>query len=185
MLDMGFESQVKEILTQVRPDRQSLLLSATLGRKIEAVARQWLKDPIRIAIVQTSRASDHVCQHVMVLPNVQAKKAWLLQILPIVVDVGLTLVFVATRVECKSLAECTRKSDPCKVKLATLHGDKHATDRQAVSRAFTKGQVNALIATDVAARGLDTNVATVISFDLVDDKVKQERLVWINVELGL
>ena len=118
-----------------------------------------------IAIGQTGRASDHVRQHVMVLPNVEAKKAWLLQMLPILVDVGLTLVFVATRVECESLAECIRKSDPCNVKLATLHGDKHATDRQAALRAFTKGQVNALIATDVAARGLDTNVATVISFD--------------------
>jgi ATP-dependent RNA helicase DDX42 len=47
MLDMGFESQVKEILLQIRPDRQSLLLSATLGRKIEAVAQKWLKDSIR------------------------------------------------------------------------------------------------------------------------------------------
>jgi hypothetical protein len=52
MLDMGFESQVKEILNQVRPDRQSLLLSATLGRKIELVARQWLKDPIRYVLGQ-------------------------------------------------------------------------------------------------------------------------------------
>ena len=142
------------------------------------MARQWLKDPICIAIVHTGRVSDHVRQHVMVLPNVEAKKAWLLQMLPILVDVGLTLVFVATSVECESLvAECSRKSDPCNVKLAILHGDKHATDRQAASRAFTKGQVNAVIATDVAARGLDTNVATVISFDLVDDKAKQERLV--------
>jgi hypothetical protein len=47
MLDMGFESQVREILNQVRPDRQSLLLSATLGRKVQGVAEQWLKDPIR------------------------------------------------------------------------------------------------------------------------------------------
>ncbi|KAI2510732.1 DEAD box helicase-like protein [Fragilaria crotonensis] len=165
MLDMGFESQVKEILNQVRPDRQSLLLSATLGRKIELVARQWLKNPIRIAIGQTGRASDHVQQHVMILPNVEAKKAWLQQMLPILVDVGLTLVFVATRVECEALAEAIRESNPSNLKLATLHGDKHATDRQDALRAFTKGQVSALIATDVAARGLDTNVATVISFD--------------------
>ena len=47
MLDMGFESQVTEILKNVRPDRQSLLLSATMGRKVERVARQWLNDPVR------------------------------------------------------------------------------------------------------------------------------------------
>lgn len=118
-----------------------------------------------IAIGQTGRASYHVHQHVMILPNVEAKKTWLQQMLPILVDVGLTLVFVATRVECENLAKAIRESNPSNLKLATLHGDKHATDRQAALRAFTKGQVNALIATDVAARGLDTNVATVISFD--------------------
>jgi ATP-dependent RNA helicase DDX42 len=89
---------------------------------------------------------------------------WLQQMLPILADIGLTLVFVATRVECESLAESIRKANPT-LKLATLHGDKHATDRQAALRAFTKGQVSALIATDVAARGLDINVATVVSFD--------------------
>jgi superfamily II DNA/RNA helicase len=47
ILDMGFESQVTEILKNVRPDRQSLLLSATMGRKVERVARQWLNDPVR------------------------------------------------------------------------------------------------------------------------------------------
>ena len=117
-----------------------------------------------IAVGQTGRASDHVKQYVMVLPNFDAKKTWLQQMLPILEDVGPTLVFVATRVDCESLADVIRKGNPS-LNLATLHGDKHASDRQAALRAFTKGHVSALIATDVAARGLDTNVATVISFD--------------------
>lgn len=119
-----------------------------------------------IAVGHTGRASDHVQQHVMVLPNFDSKKTWLQELLPTFATVGLTLVFVATRVDCETLATSIQKSNPT-LGIATLHGDKHATDRHTALRAFGKdtNPVKTLICTDVASRGLDLHVATVISFD--------------------
>ena len=162
MLDMGFEKQVSEILTNVRPDRQSLMFSATMG-KVERLARTWLRDPFRIAIGRTGTSSEHVEQHVMVLPSDEKKRAWLMEMLPILSNVGRTLVFVATRTECEELAEALRQLS---LRIETLHGERHQSDRNASLRAFSRGDLDALIATDVAARGLDVeNVSTVINFD--------------------
>jgi ATP-dependent RNA helicase DDX42 len=100
----------------------------------------------------------------MVLPSYQAKKEWLLEMLPILSQVGRTLVFVATRNECEELALIMREKQSLQVE--TLHGEKHQSDRNASLRAFSNGENTALIATDVAARGLDVqNVSTVVSFD--------------------
>ena len=165
MLDMGFEAQVVQILKNVRPDRQSLLLSATIGRKVEKVVQQWLTNPVRVSVGRTGQASNHVQQHVMVLPSFDAKKQWIKQMVPVLADVGRTLVFVATRVDCETLADIVRGADQSLV-IETLHGDKHASDRQTALRAFAKGKLSALIATDVASRGLDiANVSTIVNFD--------------------
>jgi len=165
MLDMGFESQVTEILKNVRPDRQSMLISATMGRKVEQVTKKWLQNPVRISVGKTGEASEHVQQHVMVLPSYDAKKEWLVQMLPVLENLGSTIVFVSTRVDCESVADVIRQQNPTLI-LETLHGDKHPSDRQAALKAFANGKVLILIATDVASRGLDiANVSTVINFD--------------------
>lgn len=164
MLSMGFEQQVTSILQNVRRDRQSLMLSATMGQKVERVARQWLHNPIRIAIGRTGKSSEHVQQHVMVLPSYEKKRAWLLEMLPVLSQVGRTLVFVATRNECEELAQVMRQNHSMRIE--TLHGEKHQSDRNAALRAFSRGELDALIATDVASRGLDVkNVSTVVNFD--------------------
>ena len=165
MLDMGFETQVTEILKNVRPDRQSLLLSATMGRKVEQVINKWLKTPVRISVGRTGEASEHVTQHVMVLPSYNAKREWLVEMLPVLANVGRTIVFVATRVDCESVADVVRERNTTLI-VETLHGDKHPSDRHAALKAFANGKVLILIATDVASRGLDiSNVSTVVNFD--------------------
>lgn len=166
MLQMGFEVQVRQILSQIRRDRQTLLLSATMGRRMETVATEWLqRDYVRISVGRTGESSRNVEQHVMVLPNEDAKRAFLLEMLPIFQDVGRTIVFVATREGCETLATLVRKRLP-EFAVDTLHGDKHQSDRNAALRAFTKGRIAVMIATDVAARGLDVpQVATVLNFD--------------------
>ena len=165
MLDLGFETQVSEILKNVRPDRQTLMLSATMGRKVEQVTNKWLTHPVRISVGRTGEASEHVRQHVMVLPSYDAKKEWLVEMLPILLNVGRTIVFVASRVDVEAVAEFVRKRNPTII-LETLHGDKHPTDRHAALKAFANGKVFVLIATDVASRGLDiSDVSTVINFD--------------------
>lgn len=164
MLTMGFEEQVTSILQNVRPNRQTLMLSATMGRKVERVAQGWLSDSfVRIAIGRTGESSEHVQQHVMVLPSYNDKKTWLKEMVPVLAQVGRTLVFVAKRSECEEIAEMLRQQS---LRIETLHGEKHQSDRNASLRAFAKGDLDALVATDVAARGLDVkNVSTVINFD--------------------
>ena len=167
MLHMGFEAQVRQILRALRPDRQTMLLSATLNRRVEKVAQEWLrKDYVRIAVGQSGKSSEHVDQHVIVLPNVEAKQAFLLQMIPTFQQVGRAIVFCATRDGCESLAQTLRQGCPCDVTLDTLHGDKHQSSRTATLRAFTKGDVSILIASDLAGRGLDVPaVATVVNYD--------------------
>ena len=166
MLHMGFEAQVHKIVRQIRPDRQTMLLSATMSRRIESVATAWLQpNAVRISVGRTGEASRHVNQHVMVLPNEQAKENFLVELLPALSNVGRALVFVATREKCERLADTVRKALP-ELMLDTLHGDKHQMDRTSALRAFSRGEIRVLIATDVAGRGLDVpHVATVLCFD--------------------
>ena len=169
MLHMGFESQVRQILKALRPDRQTLLLSATLGRRVEQVAKEWLQpDYIRIAVGKSGESSEHVEQHVMVLPNAEAKETFLLEMIPTFASVGRAIVFVATREGCEKLAQSmrTKLADPS-ITIDTLHGDKHQSDRTSTLRAFTKGTTSILIASDLAGRGLDVpQVATVVNYDV-------------------
>jgi ATP-dependent RNA helicase DDX42 len=188
LLQMGFSNQVIQVLQQIRPDRQCLMTSATMGHRMEQVAMKWMgtssssssnkdsinmasnthsKNLVRISVGTTGRASEHVDQHVVVLPTTHAKEQFVLELLPSLVAVGRTLIFVATRDGCEQLATTLRNqiADPSLV-LETLHGDKHQSDRNAALQAFKKGRVLVLIATDVAGRGLDIpSVTTVLNFD--------------------
>ena len=142
MLTMGFEEQVTSILQNVRPNRQTLMLSATMGRKVERVAQGWLSDSfVRIAIGRTGESSEHVQQHVMVLPSYNDKKTWLKEMVPVLAQVGRTLVFVAKRSDCEEIAEMLRQQS---LRIETLHGEKHQSDRNASLRAFAKGDLDAL-----------------------------------------
>lgn len=167
MLAMGFEKQVRHILQQLRPDRQTLLFSATMSRRIERVAQEWLSaSALRLSVGRTGQASMHVKQHVMVLPSPQAKTEFLLEMLPELAQVGRALVFVATRDGCESLAAAVRQRHGSSLGIETLHGDKHQSGRNAALRAFASGDTPVLIATDVAARGLDVaDIATVLNYD--------------------
>lgn len=175
LLHMGFQKQVSQILQNIRPDRQTLMLSATMSKRIETVAQQWLgeggnhagighkaSEYVRLAVGRTGQASLNVQQHVMVVPNDHAKLVWLQQMLPVLAGVGRTLVFVATKEGCEQLAG--KLGD--QIHTVTLHGDKHQSDRNAALRKFVKNEHIVLIATDVASRGLDIpKVATVINYD--------------------
>lgn len=165
MLQLGFASQVSQLLENLRPDRQSLLTSATLNERLERHCRDWMQTPTRISVGRSGISSEHVQQHVLCLPSVEAKGVFLKESLPTFCNVGRTIVFCATREGCEQLAQ-SLVDDPAIPPLQTLHGDKHPSDRKAALRAFTKGQIKLLIATDVAGRGLDIPlVATVINFD--------------------
>jgi len=106
------------------------LISATMGRKVEQVTKKWLQNPVRISVGKTGEASEHVQQHVMVLPSYDAKKEWLVQMLPVLENLGSTIVFVSTRVDCESVADVIRQQNPTLI-LETLHGDNtHQIDKR-------------------------------------------------------
>lgn len=88
MLQLGFAPQVSQILDSLRPDRQSLLTSATLNQKLERLCREWMDDPIRISVGRTGRSSEHVEQHVLCLPNQQAKESFLKEMVPVFCDIN-------------------------------------------------------------------------------------------------
>lgn len=87
----------------------------------------------------------------MVLPNFEAKRAWMTEMVPILGGIGQTLVFVATRDDCETLASAIRQANSSLI-VETLHGDKHSSGRQAALRAFEKGRLSALIATGKLCR---------------------------------
>ena len=169
ILSMGFEKQVQSILANVRPDRQTLMFSATLGRRVEKVAKQWLSDPVRIAVGRTGMSSEHVAQHILVLPSHQAKEQWMMEMTPTLAKVGRMIVFVSSRADCEKLATRMQRHSSiggAGLLVDSIHGDKHQTDRNAALNALRKGKLAALIATDVAARGLDVeDIMTVVNFE--------------------
>ncbi|KAF5293775.1 hypothetical protein FQA39_LY03260 [Lamprigera yunnana] len=183
MFELGFEPQVRSVCNHVRPDRQTLLFSATFRKRIEKLARDALKDPVRISQGLTGQASEDVTQHVLLLANPQAKRNWLFSHLVQLLSAGSVLLFVTKKLEAEQV--CTLKlwyqilivdfqvSNDLKVKefdCLLLHGDMEQADRNRVIMAFKKNECPLLVATDVAARGLDIpHVRTVINFDIARD----------------
>ncbi|KAF8073162.1 DEAD-box ATP-dependent RNA helicase 24 [Scenedesmus sp. PABB004] len=167
MFDMGFEQQVRSLLAAVRPDRQTLLFSATLPRKIEALVGAALSDPVRVSVGQLGAANTDVRQDVEVLPGEAAKLPWLTAKLPALIDEGDVLVFVGQRAKADELTAALAGAG---FKAAAIHGDMDQFTRMAVLDAFRSGAHHALVATDVAARGLDIkSIKTVVNFDPARD----------------
>ena len=128
---------------------------------------------IRIAIGRTGASSEHVDQHVMVLPNRSSKIQWLKEMLPVLSPLGRCIVFVASRADCDALTQTILQSfaaagDSTSVSptIVSIHGDKDQRDRNQAISQFKKQSSAILIATDVASRGLDVaGIMTVINFD--------------------
>ncbi|EJD75019.1 DEAD-box ATP-dependent RNA helicase 24 [Loa loa] len=166
MFDMGFEAQVQSISDHIRPDRQCLMFSATFKSKVEKLAREALTDPVRIVQGEVGEANSDVIQTIEVLENADAKWQWLLNHLVRFSSVGKVLIFVTKKIHAEDVANGLRVKD---FKPILLHGDMLQAERNEKLQAFRK-DANILVATDVAARGLDIpEIRTVINFDLARD----------------
>jgi ATP-dependent RNA helicase DDX42 len=167
MFDMGFEPQVRSIANHVRPDRQTMLFSATFKKKVERLARDALTDPIRIVIGELGEASEDVTQHVQILARQEDKWSWLKKHLVQFLSDGSVLVFVTRKADSESLAANLRSND---FELGLLHGDMDQNSRDEIITKFRRKQLNILVATDVASRGLDIqHIKTVINYDVARD----------------
>ncbi|XP_039595825.1 ATP-dependent RNA helicase DDX42 isoform X2 [Polypterus senegalus] len=167
MFDMGFEYQVRSIANNVRPDRQTLLFSATFRRKIEKLARDILVDPIRVVQGDIGEANEDVTQIVEILSSGLEKWGWLTRRLVKFTSAGSVLVFVTKKANCEELANNLSQEG---YSLGLLHGDMDQSERNKVIGEFKKNQLPVLVATDVAARGLDIpSIKTVVNYDVARD----------------
>lgn len=167
MFDLGFEPQIRSIVGQIRPDRQTLLFSATMPRKIEKLAREILTDPVRVTVGEIGMANEDITQEVQVLAADTDKMQWLLERLPGLIDNGDVLVFASKKATVDEIeSQLSHKG----FKVAALHGDKDQASRMEILQKYKAGIYHVLVATDVAARGLDIkSIKSVVNFDIARD----------------
>mmetsp|Transcript_12665 Transcript_12665/g.18951 ORF Transcript_12665/g.18951 Transcript_12665/m.18951 type:complete len:698 (-) Transcript_12665:73-2166(-) len=169
MFDLGFGYQMRSIVDQIRPSRQTMLFSATFKRKVEQLARDVLNDPIRVNIGAggSMTANEDIKQVVEVLDNDLKKWPWLVGRIDGFVENGKVLIFVKNKVGCEELCKSINMNTKFNGQAAFIHGDKDQTERESTLRQFRHGTVKILVATDVASRGLDIkDVNTVVSYDM-------------------
>ncbi|KAI0842073.1 P-loop containing nucleoside triphosphate hydrolase protein [Hypoxylon sp. FL0890] len=165
MFDMGFEPQVMKIFANMRPDRQTILFSATMPRIMDALAKKVLNSPVEITVGGRSVVAPEITQ-VVEIREENTKFVRLLELLGELYDKdedARTLVFVERQEKADDLLkELLRKGYPC----MSIHGGKDQIDRDSTIQDFKHGVVPILIATSVAARGLDVKqLKLVVNYD--------------------
>ncbi|WNS46161.1 DEAD/DEAH box helicase [Paenibacillus sp. MMS20-IR301] len=165
MLDMGFMEDIQTILKLVPEERQTMLFSATMPPNIQRLAQQFLKNPQHVSVIPKQISAPLIDQAYIEVPERQKFEA-----LSRLIDMespDLAIVFGRTKRRVDELAEGLQKRG---YSADGLHGDLSQNQRDAVMRKFRDGSIDVLVATDVAARGLDVSGVThVINFDLPQD----------------
>lgn len=165
MLNMGFQEDIETILAETPADRQTLLFSATMPPFIEKVARQYMKEHIEIRIGRTNQGADTV-EHHYYMVKAADRYAALKRIVDMVPDIY-GIVFCRTRQETKDVADQLIADG---YNADALHGDLSQAQRDNVMEHFRVKHLQILVATDVAARGIDvTELTHVINYNLPDD----------------
>src|SRR5579859_3613854 len=170
MLDMGFEPQIRRIVQgEDMPgvkDRQTLMFSATFPRDIQMLARDFLKDYVFLSVGRVGSTSENITQKIEYVEDID-KRSVLLDILHSMPPGGLTLIFVETKRAADALSDFLLNSN---FPATSIHGDRTQRERERALEMFRRGQTPVMVATAVAARGLDIpNVTHVINYDLPSD----------------
>ncbi len=162
MLDIGFLPDLQRILSYLPKQRTTLLFSATFSPEIKRLANSYLQDPVTIEVARSNATASTVEQHFYRVED-DDKRQTLKQLIR---ERGVTqaFVFVNSKLGCARLARTLERDG---LKTAALHGDKSQDERLKALDAFKQGQVDLLVCTDVAARGLDIkDVPAVFNFDI-------------------
>ncbi|HRC86699.1 MAG TPA: DEAD/DEAH box helicase, partial [Thermoanaerobaculia bacterium] len=161
MLDLGFMPQIQEVLSYLPTERQTLMFSATMPEAIERLAQRLLQDPIRIDILPPGRAAEGIT-HRLYLVEEEDKRACLAQLLH--EELGSTLVFIRRKIDAEWLSRILeREGHP----VVRIHSDLSQTERIQALEGFREGEHRILVATDIAARGLDVpRIQHIINYDL-------------------
>lgn len=164
MLDMGFEPQVRKMCTQVRPDRQTLMWSATWPHSVQALAREVCReDPVHINVgARQLRTAHTIKQYVEVLQESE-KRSRLRRLLEKIMDGSKILIFCQTK---RAGDDLTREMRTDGFPALCIHGEKRQEEREWVMKEFKEGKSPILVATDLASRGLDVkDIKCVINYD--------------------
>lgn len=165
MLDMGFIRDIRKIVSQLPKKRQTALFSATMSKEIEKLTTSILTNPFRIDIAPAATTAEKVDQHVLMVSK--ENKRPLLEHLLKDKDIRKVLIFTRTKHGANRLKTFLEKR---KITTAAIHGNKAQNTRQKALDAFKAGEIRALVATDVAARGIDVDDVThVINYDLPNE----------------
>jgi superfamily II DNA/RNA helicase len=162
MLDMGFINDIRKIVAKLPLRRQTLFFSATMPKDIAELAEAMLRDPARVAVTPVSSTVERITQRVIQLDHT-AKPAFLVQLLK-QEAIDRALVFTRTKHGADKVVKGLARSG---IRAEAIHGNKSQNHRERVLSAFRTGEIRTLIATDIAARGIDVDgVSHVINFDL-------------------
>lgn len=165
MLDMGFEPQIRTLIKAIPRDRQTMMFSATWPREVRNLAQDYLHRPVYIQIgSHEATANKDITQEVVICSGQREKSENLLEILTKIDRAERVIVFTNTKKLCESLASELWSS---RIHCVTIHGDKEQRDRDQALHSFKTGRTPVMLATDVAARGLDIKgVKLVVNYDV-------------------
>ena len=165
MLDMGFEPQIRKIVSQIRPDRQTLMFTATWPKEVVSMARDFLKEYCQVTIGSIDlKANPNITQTVEVCTDRDKRDKMNRLMREINVGGRKILIFTATK---RMADELTRNMRMDGFSALSIHGDKSQQERDWVLQQFKQGVQSVMVATDVAARGLDVkDIAYVINYDM-------------------
>lgn len=164
MLDMGFAPQINRILQEVPSERQTMLFSATMPREIEKIAASYMKSPIRIEMSPAGSPPDRIHQQMEYVRKEEKTDALhsLLQI-----NEGSAIVFVRTKFGARKLFYELKKLN---YSAAEIHSDRSLAQRRSALDGFKSGKNRVLVATDIAARGIDVSgIGLVVNYDLPEN----------------
>jgi len=166
MLSMGFIDDIKKILRRTPKERQTACLSATMPREIKDLIKNFLNSPIYLTVKQKDEAPERIDQHVYMIPRGWQKNKALQPILEIE-EPDSAIIFVRTK---RTASELTSKLQEAGHSVDEYHGNLSQMQRERLVKRFRDGKVKMVVATDIAARGLDVQDLThVINYDLPDN----------------
>jgi superfamily II DNA/RNA helicase len=162
MLDMGFIHDIRKIVALLPKERQTLFFSATMPQQIVQLAAHMLRDPARVAVTPQATTAERIAQRV-ILAEKASKPALLAEILKSE-PIDRVLVFTRTKHGADKVVRALNKAG---IAAEAIHGNKSQSQRERVLSAFRNGRLRTLIATDIAARGIDVDgVSHVVNYDL-------------------
>jgi superfamily II DNA/RNA helicase len=162
MLDIGFLPDLQRILSYLPKQRQTLLFSATFSPEIRRLSQSYLQDPVLVEVARPNATATNVEQHFYSVADDDKRRA----VIKLLKErsIGQALIFVNSKLGCARLARSFERDG---LRTNALHGDKSQDERLKALEAFKSGEVDVLVATDVAARGLDiVDLPAVFNFDV-------------------